>query len=273
MSAVTYETTTFEGVTIHVAKLAKSGVKIQGSVDGNKFGTSYDITVAAGFSDKTLLADGYTEAFAGNGSLFYTYDSAHYAEGVELVQGGVNNQDLSMSCVSNFVDVMAVGFLKDCGGIVIDTQQNITNNLDAYYSAITGAFGIMKDGAHAPWGYDARSSIYNTLSGRTILGQNNDYVFHVAFAGTTGSSGLNGDQLYTLCSNLGMVDALCFDGGGSVWQRIENIGYTVTTTRQVKNAWMIFYKEIGTEEPDPPITTNKVVKKIYLGTNLLWENQ
>lgn len=266
MSAVTYSTTTFSGVTIHVAKLAKANVQIQGSVDGNRYGMDYDVTVAAGFADNTLLNAGYTEAFAGNGSLFYSYDGAYYAEGVELVQGGVNNQDLSMTAVSDFADTMAVGFLRDCGGIVFDKQSNITNSLSAYYSAITGAFGIMKDGASTPWGSDKRSSIYNTVSGRTILGQNDEYVFHLSFAGTTGSSGLNGTQLYNLCSQLGMSDAICFDGGGSVWQRIEGVGYTTTTTRKVKNAWMIFYKEV-------PTPTTKVVKKICLGTNVLWQNQ
>lgn len=267
MSFVTHEEITFNDVTVHVAKLSKNGVKIQGSVDGNQYGQDYDVTTPGGFFDKGLIEDGYIEAFAGNGSIFYEYEGAYFAEGVEIVQGGVNNQDFGMSCVSDYNNAMAVGFLWDGSGIVFDRQSNITENYWNYYSAITGAFGIMKDGTSVNWGQSEHSSQYAAISGRTILGQNDDYIFHVAFAGTTGTSGLYGNQLYSLCNQLGMKDACCFDGGGSVWQRIEG-EYTLTTTRKVKNAFMIFYKEIVKE----PVTI-KVVKKIYRGSTLLWENK
>lgn len=42
------------------------------SVDGNKYGTAYDITSASGFGDEKLIADGWEEVLAVNGGLFYT---------------------------------------------------------------------------------------------------------------------------------------------------------------------------------------------------------
>ena len=123
MSA-TYSTMTYGGQTVHIAKIKKSNIR--GSVDGNKYGTSYDKTVPSGFSDKSLIQDGYKEAIAINGSLFYSYETDTYAEGVEKSRG-VNNQDFYMSCVSDFNEVMALGCGYD-GSFVFDKQKNIIAN-------------------------------------------------------------------------------------------------------------------------------------------------
>lgn len=240
--AIVYETITYSGATVKVAKLPKNNnVFIQGSVDGNRYDQPYSATTASGFSDKSLLADGYTEVLAGNGGIFYQYGGQYYAEGLEVIQGGINNQDFNMSCVSGFNDCMAIGFLKNNGGLVFDKQKHLMNNINQYYAALTFAFGIMKDGAKNEWGKTEHSSQYNCISGRTILGQNDDYIFALSISGITGKSGLYGKQLFTLCQSLGMSDAGCFDGGGSVWLRV-NGAYKSSTSRSVKNAWMIFTK-------------------------------
>lgn len=272
---VNYSTITYSGAEVKIAKIKKVGNVIHGSVDGNQFGTNYDKTIPQGFSDKDLNAQGFTEAFAGNGSLFYTYDNDCYAEGVEIAKGH-NNQDFNMACVKTFSDVMAVGFPKS-GGIVFAKQKEITANASTYYGALTFAFGVMKDGAEAYWGRYEHANQFNSISGRTILGQNDEYIFGVSIAGTTGKSGLKGNKLYALCKELGMTDAGCFDGGGSVWMRVEG-DYVNYTGRKVKNAWMIFAKpttvaeskpveEPKTEEAEKPVelTANGLRFKVTVG--------
>lgn len=245
--SVICSTMSYSGATVKVAKLLKNNnVIIQGSADGNRYDQPYSATTASGFSDKLLIADGYTEVLAGNGGIFYQYDNQYYAEGLEVIQGGINNQDFNMSCVSQFNNCMAIGFLKN-GGMVFDKQINLINNINQYYSALTFAFGIMKDGQKAEWGKTEHSSQYSCISGRTILGQNDDYIFALSISGTTGKTGLKGNQLFALCQKLGMLDAGCFDGGGSVWLRV-NGSYKNSTSRSVKNAWMIFTKKAKNDE-------------------------
>lgn len=252
MAAVEKSSMNYGGATVRIAKIRKSGMIIRGSVDGNRYGTSYDKTVSAGFSDKGLIKQGFREGTAGNGSTFYTFDNSCFAEGLEIAFGE-NHQEFSMSCVNAFNETMAVGFLHD-EGLVFDKQINIMNNAGAYYGALTFAFGIMKDWNKCEWGKELsatrRNSIYENISGRTILGQNDEFVFHLSVYGVTGKSGLRGYQLFDLCNRLGMKDAGCFDGGGSVWQRVDGV-YTNNTSRKVKNAFMIFYKEREEVKPEP----------------------
>ena len=61
--------------------------------------------------------------------------------------------------------------------------------------------------------------------------------------GNTGSTGLTGEQLYDLCKKVSpnMTNAICFDGGGSVFQRVAGTT-TISTTRQVKNAVCLYVK-------------------------------
>lgn len=239
MSAI-YSTMTYSGATVKIAKIEKSTHEIRGSVDGKQFGDPQDKRQMSKFKDQNLINSGYKEAAATCGNLFYPYDGACYAEGLEKSMG-VNNQDIYMSCVSNFNEVMAVGYPYD-GGIVFAKQKDIIANLDNYYGASTFAFGIMKDGVKAEWGKTEHKSQYNCKSGRAILGQNDNYVFMVDVEGTTGSSGLYGSQLYALCNKLGMKDAGCWDGGGSVFFRVNG---TVkdSTTRYIKNANLLYVKE------------------------------
>lgn len=239
MSAI-YSTITYSGATVKIAKIEKASHDIRGSVDGKQFGSSGDKRQMGKFKDQNLINSGYKEAAATCGSLFYIYDSACYAEGLEKSMG-VNNQDIYMSCVSNFNEVMAVGYPYD-GGVVFAKQKDIIANLDSYYGASTFAFGIMKDGVKAEWGKTEHKSQYNCKSGRAILGQNDSYVFMVDVEGTTGSSGLYGSQLYALCNKLGMKDAGCWDGGGSVFFRVNGT-IKDSTTRYIKHANLLYVKE------------------------------
>ena len=252
MSDVIKTTMKYCGVTVKVTKLKKAGNIIRGSVDGNKYGMPYDKTIPQGFSDKALKDDGFTEGLAGNGGIFYPYENDTYAEGIEISKG-INNQDFGMSCVSNFNECMAVGFPKS-GGLVFAKQKEIMNRAAEMYGALTFAFGIMKDGQKCEWGKDEHAAQYNCISGRNILGQNDEYIFQVAFSGTTGKSGLYGYQLFALCDDLGMKDAGCWDGGGSVFKRVLG-DYLINTTRKVKNAWMIFFKKADTSEPSKEAET------------------
>lgn len=207
---------------------------MRGSVDGNRYGMPYDKTIPQGFSDKI---EGYTEAIACNGGTFYSYETDCYAEGIEISKS-INNQDFNMSCVSNFNECMAVGFPHE-GGIVFDKQINLMHNWWDYYGAVTFAFAIMKDGQKCTWGNPTSDPQYNCVSGRTILGQDETHVYVLSIAGVTGKTGLRGSQLFGLCEHLKLRDAGCFDGGGSVFMRV-NGSYKNNTTRKIKNAVLLF---------------------------------
>ena len=251
MSAI-YSTMTYGGQTIKVAKVKKENIR--GSVDGNKYGMPYDKTIPQGFSDKI---EGYTEAIACNGGTFYSYETDTYAEGIEISKG-VNNQDFSMSCVSEFNECMAVGFPKS-GGILFAKQRDIMNRASEMYGAVTFAFAIMKDGQKCNWGNPTSDPQYNCVSGRTILGQDTTHIYVLSIAGTTGKTGLRGNQLFGLCEHLKLTDAGCFDGGGSVWMRV-NGEYKNTTTRKVKNAVIIFDKNASGSDSKPSQSDSGEVK-------------
>ena len=249
-----YSIMTYGGQTVKIAKVKKENIR--GSVDGNKYGTSYDKTIPSGFSDKSLINDGYTEAIAINGGIFYSWETDTYAEGIEISRG-CNNQDFNMDCVSDFEEVMAVGFGYD-GSVVFDRQKNFYANWWDFYGAVTFCFGIMKNGQKAEWGKSEHASQYNCVSGRTILGQDAEYIYALSIAGTTGTTGLRGSQLFALCQSLGMTDAGCFDGGGSVFMRV-NGDYKNNTTRKIKNAVLIYEKNAPQDDSKPSQSdSNKV---------------
>ncbi len=240
----------YKELNVYVSKVSKKN-DIKGSVDGNKYGVEYDKTIAAGFSDKELLKHGYREVFATNGSTFYTFEGATFAEGIEISKG-VNNQDYNMSCVSKFGDCMALGFPKH-GGIVFDYQKNLEARNDLY-GAVTGAFGIMKDSKLNIAGSEHnRGNCFTNRSGRTIWAEDNEFIYTICFKGVTGQSGLTGAELYELVKMVSntMVNAICFDGGGSVFDRV-NGSYLISTDRKVKNAVMLFARERAQEPDEKP---------------------
>ncbi|NLK47174.1 MAG: phosphodiester glycosidase family protein, partial [Treponema sp.] len=231
------------------------------SIDGNKFGTPYDSTIMKGFSDKNLVKEGWEEVIATNGSIFYYYDKSCYAEGLEKSRG-VNNQPFDMHAVSKFKDTMALG-CKWNGDLDIDYQRNIQANINNYYGAITGAFGLLKNGYKNTAGAELeniRNGLYSGLSGRTVWGYDSktDTYMVISHPGVTGKSGIRGDALVELCKKEGMTDAICLDGGGSRWLRFEG-KELATTTRKVKNAVILYRRKKKGTILDEPI--NKPVEE------------
>lgn len=225
-----------------IKRIPYSNRRIVGTVDGNRFGQLYDKTILAGFSDKALIAEGGKEVACVNGSIFYTWDGATYAEGLEKSRG-INNQSADMSCVYKFAEVMAIGFRKD-GTVTFAKQKDIQRDLSSYYGAITGAFGIMKDGEPAFWGSeldDQRAHTFTVKSGRTIIGRSTvtKEIIIISTPGITGQSGYTGEELYQVCLDAGCTDAICLDGGGSRKLRY-NGEVLVDLGRAVKNA-VLFY--------------------------------
>lgn len=209
------------------------------SVDGNKYGESYDITTQDGFSDPTLEKAGWERVIKVNGSLFYNYDSAHYACGLEKAFGS-NHQDTSMTAVSDYNNSMAIACMED-GRLVFDSQSNIISNyLDSAYGAITG-LGVLLNGEVVDMhgGFDTQ---WDQISGRTVIGVDEAGNFlSYSFEGTTGTGGLTGEQVQTKCLTLGFYNAIMLDGGGSVF-REHFRSYDISSSRSVKNALMLYRK-------------------------------
>lgn len=209
------------------------------SVDGNAYGEDYDVTTQDGFSDPTLEKAGWERVLKVNGSLFYTYDSKHYACGLEKAFG-VNHQDASMTAVSDYNSCMAIACLED-GSLVFDTQSNIIDNyLSSAYAAITG-LGVLLNGESVDMhsGFDTQ---WNQISGRTVIGvDKNGNFLSYSFEGATGTSGLTGEEVQSKCVELGFYTAIMLDGGGSVFREYFR-SYDISTTRSVKNALLLYRK-------------------------------
>lgn len=255
----------------HLVKIIKdSAYDYQWSIDGNQYGDKYDVTIMAGFGDRAMEAEGWEEVLATNGGLFYTYENAHYANGLEKSRG-INNQDVGMSAVSSYNNAMAIGCLYG-DGLVFAKQSYIVEHLDSYYGAITG-MGIMLSGKEVDYGHSEFKSQWNSISGRTIIGEDEDgNPMSYSIAGTTGSSGLYGKDLYSLCKSLGFYNAILLDGGGSVWRRV-NGKVDISTSRKVKNAVLLYRRKKKEQpvDPDPSGDTSELVAQITKLQNELAE--
>lgn len=210
------------------------------SVDSNKFGTSYDITSASGFGDTDLVNQGWEEVLAVNGSLFYNYNGANYTCGLDKSRG-VNNQDVSMTAVSDYNTCMAIACIN--GELYFGTQEWVINNkLEQAYGALTG-MGLLLEGKARTDMHKGFESQWNTKSGRTIIGEDKDGNFlSYSIKGTTGKSGITGTEAIKVAQENGFYNAIMLDGGGSVWRRYYK-AYDITTTRKVKNALLLYRKK------------------------------
>ena len=210
------------------------------SVDSNKYGTSYDITSASGFGDTDLVNQGWEEVLAVNGSLFYNYNGANYTCGLDRSRG-VNNQDVSMTAVSDYNTCMAIACIN--GELYFGTQEWVINNkLEQAYGALTG-MGLLLEGKARTDMHKGFESQWNTKSGRTIIGEDKDGNFlSYSIKGTTGKSGITGTEAIKVAQENGFYNAIMLDGGGSVWRRYYK-AYDITTTRKVKNALLLYRKK------------------------------
>ncbi len=216
------------------------------SVDGNKYGDKYDITTQGGFGDTKLEEEGWECVLKVNASLFYTWDNKHYACGLEKSRG-VNNQELGMTAVTDYNKCMAVACVGD--ELYFGSQEWIINNkLEECYGAVTG-LGLILSGKARDDMHGAFNSQWNARSGRTIIGEDKDgNILSYSFAGETGKSGLTGKEVQAKCVELGFVNAIMFDGGGSVFRQYAG-KYDISTTRKVKNALLLYRRKKATQEP------------------------
>lgn len=232
------------------------------SVDGNKYGENYDITVMGGFADNDLKAQGYEQVLKVNGSLFYTYENKSYACGLEKTFGD-NHQDSAMSCVSTYDNAMAIAGVG--GDLWYASQKWIINNkLNEAYCAITGLGLVL--GGKAKDMHAGFNTQWNQISGRTIIGEDKDgNILSYSIAGTTGKSGLTGKQAQAKALELGFYNAIMLDGGGSVF-RVYNGVTDISTTRKVKNALMLYRKKktSGTTPNDTTDYKSKYEEEVKL---------
>lgn len=225
-------------------ELDKDNYDYKWSVDGNKYGEDFDITTERGFADLELEKQGWELLLKVNGSLFYEYDKAHFACGLEKSRG-VNNQDVSMSCVSDYNDCMAIAGVGE--ELYFAAQKWIIDKkLDESYCAITG-LGLILDGKKRNDLHKGFESQWNTKSGRTVIGEDKyGNPMSYSFAGETGKSGLTGSQLQDKCLELGFHNAILLDGGGSVFRQYRNdqnqLVYDISSSRKVKNALLLYRK-------------------------------
>ena len=229
------------------------------SVDGNPFGDKYDITTQKGFADTDLETSFYERILKVNGSLFYTYEGKHYACGLEKSRG-VNNQPVGMTAVSDYNNCMAVACVND--ELVFGSQKWIINNvLDSCYGAITG-MGLILSGSLRSDMHKGFETQWNQISGRTVIGEDKDGNFmSYSFAGETGKSGLTGPQLQDKCLELGFYNAICLDGGGSVFREVRG-SFDISSSRKVKNALML-YRRKKSESNDSSSTQYLELQNMY----------
>lgn len=227
---------TYDGVTVSIIRAKGIATVI---ADG------HTKQIPSYFTDHYLDADHDKVAMI-NGSLFWSSGDDIYANGIEVVGGVVTEMD-----DSQYDNVMAFGIGWD-GYPTFATQGEIKGSIWNYRSALTAAFGLYKDGKRC-LGDTTKLGGYTTKSGRTIFGYNreaNEYVL-IGFAGETGKSGLTGPQCLSLVEYIrnhicNVTDAVCMDGGGSVYQQYEGKS-VINTSRKIKNTIAI-YSEKGVIE-------------------------
>ena len=247
-----YYTTSYNGRTIHIVKaLADSNHDIQLSLLAYKYDTADPIKLASDFGDGYLESNGWAKVATINAGIF----NAPYANGIEVSQWNIHeNDDSSLDAV--------IGIGHDGStnsALTIATQATLKSVIGSFRGAVTGAFGLIKDGADFQ-GNTSIQGAYSSLSGRSIVARGWDgALYFIATPGVTGSSGLTGAQCLDLVKNvLGLKDAVAMDGGGSVSLIYEG-SWKVSTTRQIKNVFCIYAKqksEQGGGGEDPAVVSN-----------------
>lgn len=217
---------TYNGLTVHVREAkADTTHDVVLTVMVDKYSTSSKKLVNE-FRDLELEAQGYERFAVVNGGLFFTQDGVTYAEGIEQVGNVVHeNDDTNLDTCMAFYIVGGVPYIVP--------QSYAKSKLSISRGALTGAFGLINNGVMDTRGCLQRSAIYNAKSGRSIVGKKADGTIVLAyFYGVTGQSGLTGYETVQLAKHLGLTNAVCMDGGGSV----------VSNARPVKNGIGLYSK-------------------------------
>jgi len=231
---IKFKTITFSGVSVKVIE-AKDDLTqdVQLSVMADRYGSPKKLAID--FHDTELEQQGYQRMAVINGGLFFTENDITYAEGIEKAYGIVNELD-----DANLDTCLSLATLN--GNPYIATQAYIKTNKDKFRGFITSAFGLLNNGVVDNRGKVQRATQFNSKSGRTIIGKKPDGTIVLAsFYGITGKSGLTGTQTNLLAKYLGMNNAVCMDGGGSVSMVYGN-EWKVKTTRTIKNAVGLYAK-------------------------------
>lgn len=245
-----YYTTNYNGRTVHIIKaLADANHDVQVSVVANRYDESPLTQLASNFHDYTLEAQGFARIGVINAGLFFPSGPYVYTNGIEKV-----NWDLHENDDSTLDGVMSLAhYGGDSNLPIIQLQSESKASVNGYRGAITGAFGLIRNGVNSQ-GNTTLLGSYNSLSGRAIAGVGWDNsIYFIATPGVTGSSGLTGAQCLDLVKNvLGLKDAMAFDGGGSVSLIFDNL-WKVSTSRLIKSVLCLYVKQ-KSPDPDPDPT-------------------
>ena len=248
-----YYTFDWNGHTIHVIKgQADSTHDVQISLMSDQF----DRKIASQFHDSALESSGWSLIGVINGGIFNDqYAPTIYANGLEKSYWTEHEMydDYGLDAV------MAIGHYGDANIPIIDTQAAIRALNTSLRGAVTGAFGLLKNGVQN-YGNIAQGS-FSSLSGRSIIGRDsNNVIYFISTPGVTGSSGITGSQAKDLALYLGLYDAVCLDGGGSV-SLIYQGSWKVSTTREIKNAFGLYVKQKDTGTSGGGETTPVISRK------------
>lgn len=250
-----YYPMTYASRPVHVIKAqADSSHDIQISVMAERFDAADPLKLASDFRDSYLESNGYTRIGVINGGIFDAADGFWFANGVEKAFWNAHepNDDIPLD------NVMAFGHSGDVNNYpIFDIQDNIQANLNSYRGALTGAFGLIKNGVvyKGAW----VQGVPTKKSGRSIIGKDSSgVIYFIASPGVSPTVsnpdgiGLSGQNCIDLCLSLGLSDAIALDGGGSVSLIYED-NWKVSTSRQVKNAIGLYVKQ-KSPNPDPDPT-------------------
>ena len=212
------------------------------SVDGNKYGKPYDSTYSYGFSDEKLVSDDWEEVLAVNGSLFYYFENGCYACGLEKSRG-TNNQETEMTAVTDYDNCMAIACMKETGQLIFGQSKWIRENvLNVCYGAITG-IGILLGGKLRTDLHKGFETQWKTKAKRNLIGEDKDGNIYSYVSPDL----ITCAELINRAIQMGFHNAMCLDGGGSIFRRVDG-KYTDDTTRKVKNCLLLYRKEKKKED-------------------------
>lgn len=209
---------------------------IQVSVMANKYDSANPTMLLQDFRDEYLESQGYRKIGAINGGLFFPQGEAVFTVGIEKAFGILNEfDDASKDKVMTLY--------HDDKMLYVAPQLWVKNNINKYRGAVTAAFGLLNNGRVDISGAIENSAQYNTRSGRAIIGKKSDgTMVMAAFKGVTGSSGLTGPETVKVAQELGLTNAVCMDGGGSVCMMFEEM-LKISTSRKLKTAIAFYAKD------------------------------
>lgn len=228
-------TITFDGYRVHISESKEDATHdIKLSILANRYGPDADQR-AITFKDENLEAQGYKLFAMVNAGLFFTVNGETFTEGIEKAEGILHESD-----DAGLDNVLGLGLNENM--LYVYSQKVLKERADEFYGMITSAFGLVNNGWTDTRGKVQHKAIYNSKSGRTIIGKKSDGTTVTAsLAGVTGRSGITGARTVTLAKQLGLRNAVCMDGGGSVFCIIDGVIH-INTSRLLKSMFAVYYK-------------------------------